>query len=274
MTHILNTHKPYDVYMLTSTGNPDKVYIGYTGGGYQQRFKEHLYEAVDTARKQLEDPTFKGRWLISAINKYGADSFKTTRINSYTTEEEAKAAEILWIAQFKPKGKAWNMTDGGDGTSGYIPTAEQRAEMSAAREGAKNPMYGVRLLGENNPMYGKCHTDEARAKQSEAKKGKTLSDKHKAKLSESRIGEKNHTYGKPRPDEVKAKISNSRVGQCTGANNPNYKYDPVAVADCASAREAGIILGISPSQYTKLKKAHPELAWPSTRLTKKPKDTL
>ncbi len=173
MEQILNTNKPYDVYMLTSTGNPDKVYIGYTGGGYQQRFKEHLYEAVATTRKKLEDPTFKGRWLISAINKYGADSFKTTRINSYATEEEAKAAEKLWIKQFRPKGKAWNMTDGGEGASGCIPSEETRAKqrraMTGKYTGENNPMYG--RVGGLNPMFGKTHTEEAKAKQSEANKG-------------------------------------------------------------------------------------------------------
>jgi group I intron endonuclease len=229
MEQILNTQKPYDVYMLTSTGNPDKVYIGYTGGGYQERFKEHLYEAVCTAKKKLEDPTFKGRWLISAINKYGADSFKTTRINSYATAEEAKAAEKLWIKQFRPKGKAWNMTDGGEGTSGYIPSEEHRAKLSEANK------------GEKHPMYGKKHTDEARATMSEAQKG-----------------ENNPNYGKTLSAEHKAKISEANKGE----NNVNYKYPPELIASFPNQKAATEATGISRPGYYQIKKANPDLTWP------------
>jgi group I intron endonuclease len=223
--------------MLTSTGNPDKVYIGYTGGGYQERFKEHLYEAVATAKKKLEDPTFKGRWLISAINKYGADSFKTTRINSYATEEEAKAVEKLWIKQFRPKGKAWNMTDGGEGTSGYIPSEEHRAKLSEANKGENNPMYGVRRLGEANPFYGKSHLEE-----------------FKAQRSSAQTGVNNSFYGKTHTPTAIDKIKASKT-----------KYVPDDIAKYPTQKAATEATGISQSQYYTIKKANPDLTWPTKR---------
>ena len=231
--------------MLTSTGNPDKVYIGYTGGGYQQRFKEHLYEAATVARKKLEDPTFKGRWLISAINKYGAASFKTTRINSYVTEEEAKAAEKLWIKQFRPKGKAWNMTDGGDGASGYIPSEETKAKISESKKGVPR-------------------AEETKAKMSESRKGKTFSDAHKANMSESKKGENNPNYGKPRTPEVRVKISEAM----TGENNHNYKYPPELIASFPTQKAATLATGINKNHYYKIKKANPDLLWPKDQRTK------
>ncbi len=76
------------------------------------------------------------------------------------------------------------------------------------------------VSGERNPMYGKTHTEEARAKISEAhkkenlseetlakmsdaQKGKKASPETKAKLSASRKGEKNHFYGKHHSEATK-----------------------------------------------------------------------
>lgn len=48
---------------------------------------------------------------------------------------------------------------------------------------------------------------------SEAKKGKTFSDEHKQKLSESKLGEKNNNFGKIVSDETKRKISEGNAGK-------------------------------------------------------------
>ncbi len=56
---------------------------------------------------------------------------------------------------------------------------ETRAKMSEARR------------GENNPMYGRSHSDETRAKISEAMRGKKRSPETRAKMSEAMRGE-NH----------------------------------------------------------------------------------
>lgn len=53
--------------------------------------------------------------------------------------------------------------------------------------------------GENNPMYGKHHTEETKNKISEAKKGKYC-------------GENNHNYGKHHSEETKQKISEANKG--------------------------------------------------------------
>ncbi len=210
--------------MLTSTGNPNKVYIGYTGRGYQTRFKEHLSEAVEAYQKTLDDPTFRIRHLLRAIHKYGADSFKTIRINSYTTAEEAKAAEVLWIAQFKPKGKAWNETDGGEGVEGYKHTPETIDKLVVAN------------TGENNPMFGKTQSAEARAKMSKSRKGKPKNPKHRANL--------------------------------TIANKARALYLPVEIAKFPNQKAATTATGISMAQYYRLKKANPDLLWPKDQRTK------
>ena len=72
----------------------------------------------------------------------------------------------------------FNFTIGGDGATGYIHTEEARKKMSEAKK------------GENNPMYGKHHTEEARKKISEANKG-----------------ENNPMYGKHLSEEARKKMS-------------------------------------------------------------------
>jgi len=70
--------------------------------------------------------------------------------------------------------------------------------------------------GENNGMYGKTHSEEAKRKMSEAKKGKkgkTRSEETKRRMSEAKKGENNPMYGKTRSEEHSRKISEANTGK-------------------------------------------------------------
>ena len=71
--------------------------------------------------------------------------------------------------------------------------------------------------GEDNPMYGKHHTKEARNKMSKANKGKKLSEETKKKMSEAhkgkQVGENNPMYGKKHSDAAKKKMSEKAKGK-------------------------------------------------------------
>lgn len=89
--------------------------------------------------------------------------------------------------------------------------------------GENHPMYGVHRYGENAPMYGKRHSDETRAKMSEAAKNKPpMSEERRQKLRESMLGEKNFNYGKHPSNETRKKMSKAKEGMYFGENNPNY----------------------------------------------------
>lgn len=60
-----------------------------------------------------------------------------------------------------------NLTDGGDGTSGWVPNAETRARLAAA------------AAGKPGPMLGRSHSEEARAKMAAARRGKASPQKGK-----------------------------------------------------------------------------------------------
>lgn len=97
-------------------------------------------------------------------------------------------------------------------------------------------IYSKSITGENNPMFGKTHSIEARRKISENHAdvsgehnpiyGKSRSNETKQKLSELRkgkfTGEDNPFYGKKHTEEAKQKMSEARKGKYMGEDNPFY----------------------------------------------------
>ncbi len=82
-----------------------------------------------------------------------------------------------------------NMTDGGDGSTGYVPTIETTNKMSATKRA--------------NP---KVHDDAYKKRMSERLKGRVHSEEHKAKIAKSHIGIK--------PDEAtRKKLSDFHRGK-------------------------------------------------------------
>lgn len=111
------------------------------------------------------------------------------------TWEEACEKEKEFIKLYGRKdlneGTLVNMTDGGDGMTGFISkrkgiplSKEHRKKVSenhADVSGSKNPMFGQghRVLGEKNGFYNKKHSEETLSKLRKPKK-----DYHKEKLKE------------------------------------------------------------------------------------------
>jgi phosphatidate phosphatase PAH1 len=89
-----------------------------------------------------------------------------------------------------------------------------------ARIGENNPMFGrkhseeskrknsesTNVIGENNPMFGRKHSEESKRKNSESQKGKKYSNETKRKMSESQRGRKHS-------NETKRKMSESNKGR-------------------------------------------------------------
>jgi len=94
-------------------------------------------------------------------------------------------------------------------------------------------LQSERIRGENNPMWGKTHTEEARRAISEKNTGKKLteeqiarqvaaqtgrkrapfSEEWRARLSESKRGEKNNRYGVELSEETRRKIGDRIRGR-------------------------------------------------------------
>lgn len=159
------TEKKYRVYRYTNVVNGMK-YDGITSQNLKNcagRYLSHY----------KENPVF---W--PDIQKYGKDNFKGEILEEGLTFEEACEREKYWIEHDNciwPNG--YNLESGG--TFGH----------------KVHPISVRHLFGEDNGMYGKHHTEEA-----------------KNQMREKLSGENSYMYGVPKSDEIRRKISETKKG--------------------------------------------------------------
>ena len=101
------------------------------------------------------------------VSKYGKPEVQI--LANWDTEEEAFSHEVLLISCFRDMGhELANLTDGGDGTSGYKHTEEHRKKNSLAKmghafnKGRKHSEETKRKCGAKN--VGRIHTKEEKQK--------------------------------------------------------------------------------------------------------------
>jgi len=141
-------------------------------------------------------------------------------IKENITEPESLELEILTIDSFRQNGlQIINMTDGGDGTTGYTHTPEHKKKMSSI------------LSGENNPRYGKVGTRKGAVATPETVEklrlshmGKKHSEEQKKKIQEStkkaRQGIKTlGMTGRVHSEETKAKMRAKALGRKLSAES-------------------------------------------------------
>jgi hypothetical protein len=140
------------------------------------------------------------------------------------TEEEAFSLERYCISMYgridQCAGILRNLTDGGEGVSGYkhLPETINRVRMA--------------LKGRPSHWIGRKHSLQARARMSESAKGRKAGEETKKKMSESRKGRKmsedarqkliQARTGQRHSEETRQKISRNRKGKATGENNSQY----------------------------------------------------
>jgi group I intron endonuclease len=131
-----------------------------------------------------------------------------------------------------------NITSGGEGTPGWVPSEETRKKIGEANK------YTPKVKGEQHGMYGKKHTPESLAKMSEAQ-------------SKREWGKKHPFYGKRHSEETKQKISKNRKGKMTGEDNPFYgkTHTPEALE-----KMRAVHIGSKASEETKAKQKASALA--------------
>ena len=124
------------------------------------------------------------------------------------TEQEAIKHEIYMISVYGRKdlgtGILRNLTDGGEGTSGWVPSSETRKKFSEINKGRTASEETKRKMSES--QKGRTHSEETKKRISDSQKGKILSEEHKMKMSQS-------NKGKIISEETKRKMSESQKGR-------------------------------------------------------------
>jgi len=213
------------VYMYLDQNNVP-FYIG-KGNGNRYKVQSHL----------REDQAF----LKNKINKVGNSNVKIHFLHKDISEEEAFRWERYWIKYIGRRdlkeGTLCNLTDGGEGQSGFIHSEESKQKMRKAHK------------GEKNSMYGKSHTEVAKQKMCTIHKGKTHSDETREKMSKSQKGRKHPEgtkqkmsktkKGKTHSVETKRKISDATKGKRIGKKNPMYgkRHTPETRQKMRNAKE-------------------------------------
>lgn len=170
-----------------------------------------------------------------AEQKNNPSQFRYKIIKKCNTRDEALAYEIKLHNKFQVdvNDKFYNkskQTSTGftyDST-GYVFTDEHRKKLSEAQRkrppiseetrkklsnamiGKNNPMHGK--TGDENPFYGKKHSQESKIKMSEKQRQRKVNEETKKKISQSLIGNKRR-LGTIASEETRKKISEAGKGR-------------------------------------------------------------
>lgn len=143
----------------------------------------------------------RNSWWRAIVAKSGG--YDAVKVLDGLDEEMAHLCEIERIDQLRKIGvRLCNLTDGGEGMSGYKMPRESVELGAAARRG--RPMSEE----QKQKLRGVVRTEEHRRKISDANRGKKMSDESRRKMSETRKGKPLLALrGRKLSEEHKRKIS-------------------------------------------------------------------
>jgi group I intron endonuclease len=208
------------VYRATNKIN-NRVYIGQTVDLEKRKIK-HI----------LESRSGWGCWYFhNALRKYGESNFEwdvVEKIEAGSYDELKRNLcdrERYYIKEFKTNYRdgGYNLTSGGENPplTSTLPNSKE-----IYKEIAKKT--SKRMMGCGNPMYGKTITEEHRKKLSEAKIGRKLSTTTKEKMSANAIGKNwEERYGAETARQAKLKkslASKAQTNFCTKLSAEDVEF--------------------------------------------------
>lgn len=203
--------------------------------------KKYIGQSVNLKKRKSNFLNFKRGYTSTGYNKinnarkkYNKESDWKYDILEYCLEDRLDEREIFWISYFNTVEEGYNSEYGG-GTNKII-SDDTRRKLSEK----KKDVY----VGENNPFYGRHHSEETRKRISESHKGKETWMKGKHHSEESR---KKISIAKSNPsEETRRKISESNKGRKPVNRKPVLQYSKEGefIREFETVTSASIELGI------------------------------
>jgi|SRR5208282_1073649 len=128
----------YGVYLIHNILN-NKIYVG-KAVDIGRRWKEHVSMA--------SNPNAHKYPIHRAIKKYGKNNFVFSILQIFDDEMIALEAEKYWIQYYASNNKnfGYNITEGGEGISGYHHSPESREKMRVSQTGKiRSPQHRVNI---------------------------------------------------------------------------------------------------------------------------------
>lgn len=151
-------------------------YVGQSSKGLK-RHQEHLL-----GMKCRDSSIHKKRWVQKLLDQGLKPSFHI--LLELPDATYLDAAEIYWIAEMRRRGlPLTNLTDGGGGTKGWVPSTETRRRQSEALKGRPVPQdrrakISATLTGRPSPKKGRPLTPTELAKHAVAHAVPPFKDQH------------------------------------------------------------------------------------------------
>ena len=246
----------YYVYCLVDVTKPGD----YTFGGYNFKFKpfyigkgsgNRMNQHFELGNYKL-GKTYKERKIRKLIMEgHKPDGIIIEQGLSEQSAFELEVYLIRLIGRY-PKGPLTNGTDGGEGSSGYIPKTKGLSydeiygplKAKEIKDKLSKITKGKTLEDIHGVLKGK-EIKEKISKFTPSRKGVKLSDETKKKISQSLIGNKRHK-GCNHSKETKMKISEAKKGKLSWNAKPILQLDgDTVIKEWRSAKHAAEQLGLS-----------------------------
>jgi group I intron endonuclease len=154
ITSLIDTdiNKKSVVYCAVNQVN-NKIYIGLTSQTLRRRMSMHIYKSKDP----------QNNYFHNALSSHGKDSFKWFVLYQSNDLNELKEKETFYINEFNSndREKGYNLSTGGESPVFNQESCEKISKKAKERN----------LTGENNPFYGRRHSEELKKHFSEIRKG-------------------------------------------------------------------------------------------------------
>jgi predicted GIY-YIG superfamily endonuclease len=124
------------IYQITNLVN-GKLYIGKSNDDVKSGHRWQNHCKIARGGRAVYGHSFSV--LHAAIHKYGEKNFRFEIIQRTSTECLAFKLEKYWIKNVRERGYIlYNLTDGGEGPSGHVHSAEHKRKIGDAQRGEKS----------------------------------------------------------------------------------------------------------------------------------------